>query len=124
MLESASCASNSGNSSLSSSLVDASIQVLGSLLSENDEVIETWFLLGCAFQSSNDLEQAREHYEKAKGMMEKTKKAMEEEMEGRGGFDNEGLGEQIEDVDIQIDDISERIEGCGGGAEGEDMDFR
>jgi hypothetical protein len=32
-------------------LAEGAISVLGSLMSENDEVVETWFLLGCAFMA-------------------------------------------------------------------------
>ena len=48
MMESASLVSVSDLES-SGSLLDGAIQVLGSLLSENDEVIETWFLLGKSY---------------------------------------------------------------------------
>lgn len=50
----------------SARLLDAAIAVLGSLLAENDEVVETWFLLGCAMmatQVSSASDLARERSE-------------------------------------------------------------
>ncbi|GMH55932.1 hypothetical protein TrRE_jg12178 [Triparma retinervis] len=125
MLESSAFLASTGSpSALKSTLSNACIQVLGSLLSENDEVIETWFLLGCAFHALGPpaRQQARFHFERALGMLEKAKKGMEEELKTEGGFDGGGLGEQIEDVEIQIDDVKDRIEDLGE-EEGEDMEI-
>mmetsp|Transcript_15143 Transcript_15143/g.31211 ORF Transcript_15143/g.31211 Transcript_15143/m.31211 type:complete len:401 (-) Transcript_15143:73-1275(-) len=101
-------------------LRDATVMVLGSLLSENDEVIETWFLLGVAMQQFGDEEHgelAKGYFGKAKAMLEKNKKDMECEMD-EGGFDRDGIGEQIEDIEIQIEDIQDRLEELGGTDDG------
>ena len=125
MLESSAfLAANGDPKGIKSTLDDAVIQVLGSLLSDNDEVIETWFLLGCAFHSSpTSKQQARFYFKKALEMLEKAKKGMEEELEMEGGFDQGGMGEQIEDIEIQIDDVKDRIEDLGEEEEGEDMEI-
>ena len=39
------------------SCCEAAVQVLGSLLAENDEVIEIWYLMGCAFQALENKKQ-------------------------------------------------------------------
>lgn len=87
--------------------VEFAIQVLGSLLAENDEVIELFFLLGCAFEalSPPDVGTASHYWQAALTMLTKVKKGIEEEG-GDEDVDNDGL----EGVIDQMNEIKERLE--------------
>ncbi|GMI04955.1 hypothetical protein TrLO_g2844 [Triparma laevis f. longispina] len=105
-------------------LADGAIMVLGSILCENDEVVETFFLLGCAFATLGDSENAMTYLNRAKEMLEKVKKGMEEELRNLQGFDVDGLGAQVEGIEDQmdmIDDKIEEVEEGGGGGKGMDV---
>lgn len=80
----------------------AAIHVLGSLLAENDEVPEIWYLLGCAFQASNNSENAKYYWNKALEMLTSIQKQMEEE--------TDAMEEEDEDLDIQIQNIACQME--------------
>jgi len=68
--------------------IEAAIQVLGSLIAENDESIEVWYLLGCAFESMTpkNVESAKYYWETALKMLEKEKKELDQEMSIRRKF--------------------------------------
>ena len=90
--------------------VEAAIQVLGSLLAENDEDIETWFLLGCAFSSTEPVNKdASKHYfETSLDMLEKGKKGMKREAP------SEELNAAIANINQKIQDVKQRLESlCG-----------
>jgi hypothetical protein len=85
--------------------VESAIQVLGSLLAENDEVIEIWFLLGCAFSSTdpkND-ESSKYYFETALEMLEKLKKALKSEKQ------TADIKAEILDVNQKIKDVKEKL---------------
>ena len=88
--------------------VEAAIQVLGSLLAGNDEVIEIWYLLGCAFSecSPSNTEAAIYYWKTALEMLKKVKSELDEcdEME------DEGLADQLDEINTQIHDIDSKIE--------------
>ena len=63
---------------VATALGDAAVAVLGSLLCENDEVVETFFLLGCAFARLEEGGEAMNYLNRAKEMLEKVKKGIEE----------------------------------------------
>ena len=58
---------------------DAAIQVLASLLAENDEVIEVWYLMGCAFAASSppDFDAAAQYWIRALELLTRMKDHME-----------------------------------------------
>lgn len=62
---------------------------------------------------------------RAKEMLEKVKKGMEEELRNLQGFDVDGLGAQVEGIEDQMDMIDDKIEeveeGGGGGGKGMDV---
>lgn len=58
---------------------DAAIQVLGSLLAQNDEVIEVWYLVGCAFAAASDLDAAAQYWGRTLEMLLKVKENLEME---------------------------------------------
>ena len=107
-MESASCLPSTHDDFIL--LHNASITVLGSLMVENDEVVETFFLLGCAFAALKDKENTAMYMNRAKEMLEKCKVAIEEEMSGRG-FDAGGeLQLELEDIEMRLDTIEEKME--------------
>mmetsp|Transcript_44363 Transcript_44363/g.53609 ORF Transcript_44363/g.53609 Transcript_44363/m.53609 type:complete len:412 (-) Transcript_44363:112-1347(-) len=96
---------------------EAAVAVLGSLLAENDEVVEIWYLVGCAFfnMEPRDGDAAKVHWERALEMLETVKgdlmkregeDMMEEEEE-------EGIEENIKEIEQRITDIRERLSGIG-----------
>jgi hypothetical protein len=87
--------------------VEAAIQVLGSLLAENDEVIEIWFLLGCAFASteSKSDDSSKYYFETALDMLEKVKKGLKRELP------DDVVKAEIDDVRQKIKDVKERLDG-------------
>ncbi len=92
--------------------VEAAIQILGSLLAENDEVIETFYLLGCAFQtkSTSDHEASKFYFENALQMLEKTKDQIQgDDMMNEGSMMNplEDVIEKIEDVKKKINEVDQ-----------------
>lgn len=97
--------------------VEASIQVLGSLLAENDEVIEIWFLLGCAFSSADpkNSQSARYYFENSLEMLQKVKKIMEQ-----GDTDDEESMTALNEIDEKITEVQEKLELLGD--DDEDME--
>lgn len=90
--------------------IEASIQVLGSLLAENDEVIEIWFLLGCAFTSADpkNSESARYYFENSLQMLQNVKKIMEQD-----NADDEESISALNEIDEKIKDVEEKLELLG-----------
>jgi len=86
--------------------VEGAIQVLGSLLAENDEVIEIWYLLGCTFESTEPKsdEASKYYFETALDMLEKVKKGLKREMP------TDEVKDEIEDVKQKIKDIKQRLD--------------
>jgi tetratricopeptide (TPR) repeat protein len=90
--------------------IEASIQVLGSLLAENDEVIEIWFLLGCAFTSTvpKNSQSARYYFENSLEMLLKVKKIMEQD----DNEDEEAIA-SLNEIDEKIKEVQEKLELLG-----------
>ena len=89
--------------------VQAAIHVLGSLLAENDEIIEIWFLLGCAFDllpSCSTL--AQQYWQQALDMLLKV-----EEQLKQGSHDDDDddiMLQQLNECQGQIQDIQNKLE--------------
>ena len=81
--------------------LESSILILGSLLAENDEVIEIWYFLGSAFASLKQDDMAHYYYERTLDMLGKVK----EDLERDGGIDDDD-----EEGQSELQDICERIE--------------
>ncbi len=90
---------------------ESAIQVLGSLLAENDEVIEVWYLLGCAFMSCSppNPDSARHYWENAIDMLTKAKEQLEHSGEDVV-CELEVLQSQLEEVTKKLDDLGEEME--------------
>lgn len=86
--------------------VEGAVQVLGSLLAENDEVIEIWFLLGCAFASIEPKsdEASKYYFETALDMLEKVKKGL------KGEMPTDEVKDEIKDVKQKIKDVKHRLD--------------
>jgi tetratricopeptide (TPR) repeat protein len=83
----------------------AAIQVLGSLLAENDEVVETWYLLGCAFELQNDSDDlAVQYFQQALEMLQKVQEGLKQEDE-----DDDDVMQQLNECEGQIKDIQNKL---------------
>lgn len=93
--------------------VEAAIQVLGSLLAENDEVVEIWFLLGCAFSSTSpkNNEASTYYWENALKMLCKIKEDMENGLAISGDSDQEKESIEIEmaDINVKIKEVKQKL---------------
>lgn len=79
--------------------IGAAINVLGSLLSENDEVAEIWFLLGCAFSTTKNIFASKYYFQQALEMLRKVKADIV-------GMDSCDESKVIEE---RINDVEQRI---------------
>mmetsp|Transcript_42292 Transcript_42292/g.50724 ORF Transcript_42292/g.50724 Transcript_42292/m.50724 type:complete len:474 (+) Transcript_42292:99-1520(+) len=107
---------------------EAALFILGSLLAEDDETIEVWYLIGCAcvqFHEPNT-DMAEYHWGKALQMMENERKLVERAMEEEE--DDEVLDEMKQELECatnQIEDLATKLKGLGQkddeGEEGNEM---
>lgn len=99
----------------------SAITVLGSLMAENDEVIEIWSLLGDAFASIGSNDEAASYWQGAADMLSQLKKSIEDDMQASSAMqdedDDDGQAEQreeemqhqLDDVMCQLDDIRRKL---------------
>ncbi len=108
MLECASLIKNFDSYSLETSnqCVESAIQVLGSLLAEDDEVIEVWYLLGCAFMACtpSNLDSANHYLETALSMLTKVKQDLENSIGDSDDDENE-----LEAIECQIIEVKKKL---------------
>lgn len=93
--------------------LDAAIDVLGSLLAENDEVIEIWILIGEAFAAMDppNQEEAAHYWERAKIMLESTQQSLDEQVAEAVNEDQEQeLQLQLDEVTCQLEDVAAKLE--------------
>jgi len=108
LMESASCLDTSNSDY--TLLNNAAVTVLASLIIENDEVVETFFLIGCAFKALFDWGNATLYLRRAGEMLNKCKKVVESEIQAKG-FDGGGeLQLELEDIDMRLESIEESLE--------------
>jgi hypothetical protein len=107
MLECASLLENSDNDA-KIQCAESAIQVLGSLLAENDEVIEVWYLLGCAFMACtpSNHESAHYYWENALTMLTKVKQDLEKSLEEE---EDEHDEYELEVVECQISEVKKKL---------------
>eukprot|EP00548_Thalassiothrix_antarctica_P007994 CAMPEP_0194143756 /NCGR_PEP_ID=MMETSP0152-20130528/12863_1 /TAXON_ID=1049557 /ORGANISM="Thalassiothrix antarctica, Strain L6-D1" /LENGTH=418 /DNA_ID=CAMNT_0038843295 /DNA_START=9 /DNA_END=1268 /DNA_ORIENTATION=+ len=92
--------------------IEPTIIVLGSLLAENDEVVEIWYLLGCAFfEAPSSFATAEEkeelsltYWERALEMLRKVEEGLQQEEE-----DDDDVIQQLNACQDQITDIENKI---------------
>lgn len=92
---------------------DAAIQVLASLLAENDEVIEVWYLMGCAFAASSppDLDAAAQYWGKAFELLTKIKDHME--LIADGSSEGDAEDNPLQEINVQIEEVRKRLKEIG-----------
>lgn len=112
MLECASllATESSGKEEMVNQCAESAIQVLGSLLAENDEVIEVWYLLGCAFMACSppNPESAHHYWENALTMLTRAKEGLEQ-MVGDDEDDDDGIENELEAIECQIIDVQKKL---------------
>ena len=94
----------------------AAVDVLGSLLAENDEVVEIWFLLGEAFaaQEPPNKAMAAEYWEKAQEMLASVKETLEQEIAEATDMETEDeLQRQLDDVLCQLENVAAKMDDSG-----------
>jgi len=98
----------------------AAIDVLGSLLAENDEVVEVWILVGDAFhaigEKTDEQQELSCHYwERALEMLEVVQKSLiEEQQEAEDMGEEDGLQEQLDSVVCQMEELRMKLEETKG----------
>lgn len=95
--------------------IQAAIDVLGSLLAENDEVVEVWALTGDAFAALMNAELAKHYWERALEMLTTVQKSLEEQQELGivDDDDEEELNQELEEVLCQIEAVKSKLENLG-----------
>jgi len=97
----------------------AAISVLGSLLAQNDEVIEVWFLTGCAFAAKQPplVDAAKYHLDRAMEMLKDVQKALQQEIRFADEEDLVDLQGQLEENKVQIEDVEAKFVELGAADE-------
>ena len=119
MLECASLVENDSSGATKNQCAESAIQVLGGLLAENDEVIEVWYLLGCAFMACTPPNEESAHYywENALTMLTRAKEGLEQQVDD----DDDGYIEnELEAIECQILEVKEKL--GRGDEDDEDME--
>jgi tetratricopeptide (TPR) repeat protein len=99
--------------------LQAAISVLGSLLAQNDEVVEIWFLTGCVFHAKKNASgdsAARYYFQRTMEMLVDIRKALGKEAQ-YADTDNEEEQEdiqaQLEENETQIEDVQAKLDELG-----------
>eukprot|EP00538_Stauroneis_constricta_P002317 CAMPEP_0119552522 /NCGR_PEP_ID=MMETSP1352-20130426/5481_1 /TAXON_ID=265584 /ORGANISM="Stauroneis constricta, Strain CCMP1120" /LENGTH=485 /DNA_ID=CAMNT_0007598765 /DNA_START=14 /DNA_END=1471 /DNA_ORIENTATION=+ len=107
----------------------AAISILGSLLAQNDEVIEIWYLTGCAFcatttasRGSKIDDSARYYLTRAMEMLMDTQKSVKEQQQYADDDEEDELEEQLEELACQIEDVQAKLDELGPGGDDDDED--
>ncbi len=95
--------------------LQAAIDVLGSLLAENDEVVEVWALIGDAFAALMNSELAKHYWDRALEMLVTVQKSLEEQQQLgiEDDDEEEELNQELEEVTCQIETVKNKLEKLG-----------
>ncbi|VEU35780.1 unnamed protein product [Pseudo-nitzschia multistriata] len=101
----------SGGTDQANECIAAAISVLGSLLAQNDEVIEIWYLTGCAFAAKQPplVDAAKFYLERAKEMLTDIQKALKDELQYADDSEKQELQEQLEMNATQMSDVQSKL---------------
>ncbi|KAL7485223.1 hypothetical protein ACHAW6_010823 [Cyclotella cf. meneghiniana] len=101
----------SDNITTTKKCAESAIQILGSLMAENDEVVEVWYLLGCAFMafSPPNIDSAHYYWDQCMTMLIKVKEEMEECIDD----DNSDAAKDLEAIEQQIDEVKNKLNDLG-----------
>jgi tetratricopeptide (TPR) repeat protein len=108
--------------------IQAAISVLGSLLAQNDEVVEIWFLTGCAFYAKkNDSAAgaARYYFQRTMEMLVDIRKALQQEAKYTDADDEDeqqDIQAQLEENETQIEDTQAKLDELGANEDDDEED--
>jgi tetratricopeptide (TPR) repeat protein len=89
----------------------AAVLVLGSLMAENDEVIEIWFLMGEANYAMDCPEVAVHYWTRTKEMLTCVQESLEQEIADSLNEEEEDvLQQQLDEVTCQLDDVTTKLD--------------
>jgi hypothetical protein len=105
------CQTASDEDDVTKKCSESAIQILGSLMAENDEVIEVWYLLGCAFMACSppQIDSAYYYWDQCMSMLIKVKQDIQECMDD----DNENAEGELEAIEEQIGQVKQKLEEIG-----------
>lgn len=90
----------------------AAVDVLGSLLAENDEVAEIWYLTGDAFAAMNppNMELAAHYWEATNEMLTSVKESLEQgSLETEDEEESHDLRVQLDEVTLQLNQLQAKL---------------
>jgi len=102
--------------------VQGAVQVLASLLAENDEVVEIWYLMGEAFTAMHppqdkNRELAVYYFQRCKEMLGSVQESLEQEVGEAVDEDEEDAAQrQLDEVMCQLDDVNAKLDELQQGA--------
>lgn len=108
----AACGTAPATSSQAEECIAAAISVLGSLLAQNDEVVEIWYLTGCAFAAKSPplVDTARFYLDRAKDMLTEIRKSLQNEAQFAGDTAEQNeVEEQLEMNATQMQDVEAKL---------------
>ena len=91
--------------------IQAAIRVFGSLMAENDEVVEVWYLLGCAFAAADQNDLAAQYLSQAQEMLLKVREGMRAELEET---QDEELRCELNDLENHLGNIESKMASLDG----------
>ncbi|KAG7337582.1 hypothetical protein IV203_019839 [Nitzschia inconspicua] len=91
--------------------IDAAISVLGSLLAQNDEVVEIWYLTGCAFAAKDPplADTALFYLQRAQTMLTDIRKGLSQELQFAEEIEREELEQELELNEEQMNDVMAKL---------------
>lgn len=104
--------------------VTAAISVLSSLLAQNDEVVEIWFLMGCAFAAKSPpmADSACYYLERAKEMLMDIKKSLEQQGQFADDEEHAEIQRELNENATQLDDVQAKLNDLNREGISPDMD--
>lgn len=92
--------------------ISAAVSVLGSLLAQNDEIIEIWYLTGCAFAAKTppSADAASYYLERAKEMLTKIRESLQQDLQYAGDSEKEELQDELELNATQMQDVQNKLD--------------
>eukprot|EP00934_Nitzschia_sp_Nitz4_P008694 Nitzschia sp. Nitz4//scaffold29_size155292//29231//30541//NITZ4_002641-RA/size155292-processed-gene-0.7-mRNA-1//1//CDS//3329546397//8684//frame0 len=102
--------------------LSAAISVLGSLLAQDDEVVEIWFLTGCAFtmKSPPVVDAAQYYLQRTKEMLEQVRKSAEQQLQFADDGEADEIREELAENQVQLDDVQAKLDSLPESEEMED----
>jgi hypothetical protein len=111
------CGTHADESARKAECARAAVDVLGSLLAENDEVIEIWMLLGDAYAVLDENQEEREYplsveyWERALEMLTTVQQTLEEEQTNCQSQEEEDeVQQELDQVLCQAEELRSKIE--------------